>query len=84
MVQSLIKPTAVNYRFKGRAKGTAFYKRLINSNLQKPVLLIPEKPVFTGNPRNRYLREIRETGVYRKREATWKVTKAATHARAMV
>ena len=57
MVQSLIKPTAVNYRFKGRAKGTTFYKRLINSNLQKPVPLISEKPAFTGNPRSRRLQE---------------------------
>ena len=75
MVQSLIKPSAVNYRFKGRAKGMAFDKRLINSNLQKPVLLIPEKPAFTGNPK---------TGAYRKREAMRKVAKAATHARAIV
>ena len=84
MVQSLIKPTAVNYRFKGRAKGTTFYKRLINSNLQKLVPLISEKTAFSGNPRRRHFREIREDGVYRKREATRKVTKAATHARAIV
>ena len=57
MVQSLIKPTAVNYRFKGRAKGTTFYKRLINSNLQKTsavnfretgVYGKSEKTAFTG------------------------------------